>query len=242
MTASQARAEYLAPPSVTSAVRQTSGAVVLTGTGQPGSRIRLASPDGSAIGATASTAGAWSLTVSPADAPRLYSLSSDTAGRLLRARGYVAALPAPGPAAAMLAPGEGAQAFGWPSAGGVNIRAVDFDSSGAAVASGSAPADDAVRLRLDGADAGEDQADAKGDYSVSMSRSLTRGQHTIAAHTAHGSASATLDMRPGAPIAAPPLAAERVGGAWRLDWTPPGGGVQTTVLFDPPQTARDTAR
>jgi hypothetical protein len=241
MTASQARAEYLAPPSIVSAVLQPSGAVVLTGSGQPGSRIRLASPDGSAIGATASTTGAWSLTVPPGDAPRLYSLSSDIAGRLLRARGYVATTPAPGPAAAVLAPGEGAQAFGWP-AGGVTIRAIDFDSSGAAVASGGAPAGDAVRLRLDGADAGEDQADAKGDYSVSMSRSLTRGQHTIAAHTAHGSASATLDMRPGAPIAAPPLAAERVDGAWRLDWTPPGGGVQTTVLFDPPQPARDTAR
>jgi len=240
MTASQARAEYLAPPSVVSAARQPSGAVVLTGSGQPGSRIRLASPDGSAIGATASATGAWSLTVPPADAPRLYSLSSDIAGRLLRARGYVAVLPAPGLAAAMLAPGEGAQAFDWPS-GGVSIRAVDFDSSGAAVVSGGAPAGDAVRLRLDGADAGEDQADAKGDYSVSMSRSLTRGRRVVAARAAHGSASATLDVRPAAPIAAPPLADERLEGAWRLDWTPPGGGVQTTVLFDPRRTDREAA-
>jgi hypothetical protein len=33
-------------------------------------------------------------------------------------------------------------------------------------------------------------------------------------------------------IATPPFDAERLDGAWRIDWMTPGGGVQSTVLFD----------
>ena len=226
------QSDYLASPEPRSATA-TAGGVMLAGVGQPDATIRLASPDGSAIGAAAGHDGAWSLTAPGGDTIRLYSLSEDLGGRLLRARGYVALVPQPGPAAATLHPGTAVEPLG-PRPAGLRIAAVDFDRSGAAVASGSARPLTSVRITLDGAEAGEDRTDAAGRYAVTLAETLRPGRHVLAA-TSPGSpaASAAFDAAPAAPIARPPFTAARQDGAWRLDWMTPGGGVQTTVMFDP---------
>jgi hypothetical protein len=224
--------DYASPPELTGAVRGAEATVSLSGVARPGASIRLASPDGTAISTSASSAGRWTLSAAAGAEPRLFSLSEALGGRLLRARGYIAALPAPGAAAVMLRPGTAAE----PLAGqdrGPRLTAVDFDRSGAGVVAGLARPGEAVRITLDGADAGEGRANAQGIFTVPLSRTLAPSAHTLTATSALGSASAAFEASPASAIARPPFTASRAASSWRIDWMTPGGGVQTTVLFDP---------
>ena len=221
---------YLAPPAVTDA-RRTGSAVLLSGTASAGAAIRLASPDGSALTGNADRKGAWRLTAPVGAAARLYSLSELSAGRLVRAIGYVAVLPAPGPAAAMLRPAASALVPG--HAGARGLRSLDYDASGAAMAAGRSAPGETVRLALDGEEAGADRADAAGDFSASLSHPLAPGQHVLGVSGQRLRASVGFAATRASQVATPPFDAQRVDGAWRVDWMAPGGGVQTTVLFDP---------
>lgn len=223
--------DYLAPPELTSAVRGPDGVVALSGAGQPDGVLRLARPGGSAIGGTVAQDGAWSLGAPADPGPRLYSLSETVAGRMIRARGYIAILPPPGPAAVLLRPATAAGPVGLDH--GLSIAAIDFDTSGAAVASGRASPGQAVRLQLDGVDAGEDRADDAGVFDIPLSVNLRPGPHRLTAAAAGFSAAAAFDAAPAAPIRTPPFDAVRAASAWRIDWMTPGGGVQTTLVFDP---------
>jgi hypothetical protein len=220
---------YLAPPQLVQATRRP-GAVILVGTAAPNAAIRLASPDGTALTASADRTGAFRITAPAGARPRLYSLSEVASGRLARAVGYIAALPAPGPPAALLRPAASATLA--IAAAPPGIEAVDYDASGAARASGHAAPGETVRLYLDGGDAGEDAADAAGAFSASLSQTLKPGPHqlNLAGQRLRAGAVFTAS-RPGR-LATPPFDAERTDGAWRIDWVTPGGGVQSTVLFD----------
>jgi hypothetical protein len=223
-------AGYLPPPEILTVVRRPDNTAALSGTAGAGADVRLASPDGSALRAAADGAGGWSLTVPAARAPRLYSLSEMSGGRLVRARGYLAILPTPAPEAVMLRPTTAAAPIG----GGprLSVSAIDFDGSGAAVVSGRSRPGETVRLRLDGKDVGEDRADPAGVFSVALPQALKPGPHMLTAIVNGLHASATLVAEPPAPIPAGPYAASRVAGGWRIDWITPGGGVQSTIVFD----------
>ena len=223
-------AGYLAPPTIKGAMRQAGG-VLLSGTASPNAAIRLASPGGATTTGAADGKGAWNLIAPAGPAPRLYSLSELSGGRLVRAVGYVAVLPAPAPAAALLRPAASAAAL--PPAGAAHgIMAVDYDASGAAMASGQAAGGENVRLYLDGHEAGEDRADGTGAFSASLSRTLNAGPHVLSLAGDRLHASASFGAARTAKLAAPPFDAQRMDGAWRIDWLTPGGGVQSTVLFD----------
>ncbi len=220
---------YLTPPRLNGAARQ-GAAVVLWGLAAPEAAIRLASPDGSAITGTSDRAGVWRVSAPVGAAPRLYSLSETLDGRLVRATGYVAVLPSPGPPAATLHPSATASLP--PSDPERGLEAVDYDASGVAMASGRAAAGENLRLVLDGKEAGGDRADAKGAFSAVLSQPLTPGRHVLAVsgQAPRGGVAFTA-VRP-VRIAAPPFDARRLDGAWRIDWITPAGGVQSTVLFD----------
>ena len=229
--ASPGRTDYASPPRPVAASRAPGGETVLSGFGGSDALIRLASPDGSAIGATAGHDGAWALATPASDQPRLYSLSQDLDGRPLRAAGYIAALPAPGPAAAVLRPGTGAQSLA-PSTTPLAITAIDFDGTGAAVVSGRSAPQAAVRVMIDGVEAGDDRADGKGAFTAAVSRALRPGPHVVVAAVGPDRAEARFDALLVHAIATPPFQATRAETGWRIDWTTPGGGVQTTMLFD----------
>lgn len=221
------RSAYLAPPQVTAA--SLSGATVtLQGSGRPLARIRLARPDGSAIGATVEANGRWIAPLPPAASLQLFSLSQDVDGRLLRAVGYVAVAPS-GPVA-VLRPGAGATVVS-PTPRPA-ITAVDYDAAGAAIVSGRAAPTQPVRLGVDGVEAGEARSDAGGRFSISLPAPVRGGAHAVSVRTPSATASAGFTSAP-ARVAAPPFAAARIEGGWRLDWITPGGGVQTTLLFAP---------
>ena len=234
--ADQARAQlaaYLQPPAVTAADRQRSG-VRLRGTASPGAAIHLASPDGSAISGTADRKGGWGLAAPAAPAggvPRLYSLSELLGGRLVRAVGYVAVLPGPGPAAAILRPAASASVPA--SAGGARgVTSIDYDASGQTMVSGRAWPGETVRVSVDGREAGEDRADAVGGFSASLSRTLSPGPHVLSLTGQRLRASAAFEAVRTTRITSPPYDARRTDGSWRIDWVTPGGGVQSTVLLD----------
>jgi hypothetical protein len=194
-------------------------------------RVRLASPTGASIGATAAANGRWNAELPAALDVQLLSLSQDVEGRLVRARGYVAVLPAPGPAAATLRPGSGARPVVRSTAPA--ITSIEFDDVGAGVVSGSAGANEPIRLFLDGQEAGEGRTDQDGRFDITLADNLAPTGHSVIVLAPEGRAAQAFDATRAAAIARPPFAVERRTGAWRINWMTPGGGVQSTVLFDP---------
>lgn len=222
--------DYLPAPAVASASRRADGAIVLTGTARAGAAVRLVAPDGAGVDTVADRTGTWTVAMSGGPAPSLYALAEDAGGRLVRARGYIALLPSPGPLAVVLRPGAGAAPIG-PDVG-LSVLALDYDLSGAAVVSGRARPGQMVRLSLDGRDAGEDRADGAGVFEASLSQPLRPGRHLVIATAAGQRADAALQAVPPPPIATGRFAASRADGSWRIDWITPGGGEQSTIVFD----------
>jgi hypothetical protein len=228
--AQDAEAGYLAPPQLLGATRIATG-VRLSGQAAPGARIRLAAPEGDALGATAGPDGSWSLDVPLAAQPRMFSLAAEADGHVLRAEGAVIA--APGTAFPALLARAGAAA--WPAGegkGAPEIVSIDHDGAGGASVGGLAAPDAAVRLTIDGAQAGQGQADARGRFAVPVTSGPVRpGVHAFTVQTNAGTDLARIELSPPTPLEAPYRAARAPGG-WRIDWAPPGGGVQTSLVLD----------
>jgi hypothetical protein len=233
---------YLRPPQPVSAERSGDGAVVLRGRSDPQVRVRLSSPDNVAYGATARDNGEWAITT-PADASaRLFGVAEDLGGREVQGEGYVAILPAPGPAAALLRAGGGTVVLmaassmpliapGQPTP--PRIMAVDFDLSGAAVVSGLAPPGAALRLFVDEAASGGAKVGAAGRFAISLSAPLKPGDHEIRIDSPGGSAHTKIAVDSVKSIVGLPYHGQRQASGWRVDWVTPGGGVQTTLIIDP---------
>ncbi|HEY2658825.1 MAG TPA: hypothetical protein VGI79_03825 [Caulobacteraceae bacterium] len=229
--AADAEAGYVRPPQVLSAQRGTDGVVVLTGKAEPNSRVRLLTPDGSAYGGTVTAAGVWSMPTPPGIG--IYGLSEDLGGRIVQGEGYVVVLTQPGRPAALLRAGGGAEPLG-SAPGGLSIAAADFDTGGGTVVSGFAPAGVGLRLMVDGAAApGEVKADPGGRFFIGSPVMLRPGSHQIRVQGASQAAAADIAVSPPGPISGSPYRATRQGAAWRVDWTTPGGGVQTSLILDP---------
>jgi hypothetical protein len=226
---------YVAPPEMKSVQHSAAGGVEIRGVSRPEALIELLGPDGTGFTATADHAGAWEMRAPSVD-PRLYVLAEKVADRLIRSRAYVVILPAPGIAALGLRPGSGPRSFAIPSTDPV-ITAIDYDRGGAAVVSGLAGPDRAVKVQLDGQDVGEGRTDRAGAFSVSLSDVLKPGGHVAAVRVIDDQgvgdvAQARFEVGPASAAFTPPLSAQRQDNGWRLDWQTPGGGVQTTLAFD----------
>jgi hypothetical protein len=229
-------AGYLAPPALTGAER-IDGRVRLLGSAQPDAEVRLASPDGALYTAAVSSDGRWNLTLPAATQPQMFAFSAALGDRTLRGEGAVVVTPAPGPPAMLLRAGFGAQSLGT-GRDQPTILAVDYDASGGAAVAGLARPGAAVALSLDGARAGFGQTDAGGRFAVTATnRTLAPGVRRVAVETSEGSAAVSIQADAPAPLEGAPYRAQRVTGAWRIDWAPPGGGVQTSVVFDQAEPA-----
>jgi hypothetical protein len=226
-------AGYLTTPEITGATRSANGAVLLLGRAEPQAVVRLVSPEGQAFAATAGADGSWRVDLPAADSLRMFALAADEAGRSVHAQGAVVVAPSPSPAALMVRAGSGALPVG-PSSARPVIQAVDYDPGGFAAVAGLAPANATVRLSLDGAFAGEARADSQGRFEVlAANRALSLGRHTVLAATATANAETQVAIEGFAPLDAP-YRAIREPGLWRVEWVPPGGGLQTTLVLDAP--------
>jgi hypothetical protein len=228
---SNEEAGFYIPPRVMEAKRSASGATVLAGRTSPGASIRLATPQGRAFSALADESGAWRIQLPSLGEPTLFGLSSQIEGRAVQAEGYVAILPAPGPAAVLLRAGAGSQPLGPPS-GALRIQAVDIDATGAAVVSGRTSPRIGLSVSVDGAAAREGEAAESGQFDLAVSTPLSMGRHMVVVSGGGGQAEVSLDVTPPRPPVSGPFGAERLDGAWRIDWMTPGGGLQTSIIFD----------
>ncbi len=220
-------AAYRRPPGVTRVVSEPGGRIRLEGSADAGSRVRLATPFGESLVSKADAAGAWRISLPPSARLRLFSLSMVEDAGSVQAEGYLAVAPG---VAAQLRAGDGALLLTPPRAT-LAVTALDFDRKGAAVVSGHAPAGATVSLLIDGKAAGEAPADAMGAVNFDLGEPLSPGPHEIRVSTGAMSSVLQADATPGDPPPNGPFFAVPMGTGWRIVWMPPGGGLQTTLLF-----------
>ena len=223
---------YQRPPQLVSAERMADGGVMLKGVSDPQVEVRLSSPDGVAYGATVRDNGAWSVTVPPAPGVREFGVAENLSGRMVQGEGYVAVLPGPGPAVALLRSGGGTVVPG-PGSVAPRISAVDFDASGAAVISGQAAPATALRLLVDNAASANVHVGGTGRFAISVPAPLKPGPHDIQVESSAGSDHTKIDVGQVQSIVGLPYHGQRLSTGWRIDWVTAGGGVQTTLIIDP---------
>ena len=223
-----AEAGYLAPPEVVSA-RLDGQAVRIEGSSAPGAQVRIAPPRGEPIFVKADVAGRWRATLTPSQPVHLFGLSMTDGSRAAQAEGYVM-MTAEGRVAQLRA-GAGALSLA-PASAGPRILAMDYDRDGGAVVSGTAAPGAALGLRIDRARRGETKADRRGRFSISLPEPLTMGAHEVEVAGEGGEDLLRADITPAGPISPGPYVGQRTPYGWRVDWMPPGGGVQTTLIFD----------
>ncbi len=217
---------YHLAPTVQTADRE-GGRIVLAGRAQPGAPVRLATPEGRVISVVAGADRGWRITLPPSPDMRLYSLAMIDGGRMVQSEGYLAVAP---DIVAQLRAGAGASSLG-AATDGPRVTAVDYDSKGGCVVSGVAAPGGAVMISIDGVERGAVRGDGSGRFSLALDEPIAPGPHTIALVESGRRSDVTLDVTPPGPLPAIPIRAERTGSGWRVDWTTPGGGLQTTLLF-----------
>lgn len=221
-------AGYIKPPMVQGA-RAQGNAITLAGSAPAKAIVRLATPQGEAVTATADDKGAWSLALPTATEARIFGLSATAGGRTTQAEGYLL-ITATGEAV-LLRAGGGAMRMGRTSERS-GVDAVDFDREGGAVVSGHAPANAALSIHIDGDQTAEGRADEEGRYAIAVPKPISPGPHQIDVFGDAAENSVTIDARPAAPISSGPFRSSAVAGALRIDWMTPGGGVQSTLLLE----------
>jgi hypothetical protein len=219
---------YQAPPLPTAVVGAPGGPVTVKGRASPGVRVRAGSPDGAAYGTTAGEDGVFTLDLPAARAPRLFALSAEEGTRSVPGEGWLFIPPDDPRRAVLLRPG----AAGVPVSRESLIAVVDYDAGGGAAVAGHAPANAAVKLYLDGAEAADAKADRTGAYATRLTARVTPGAHLLRAVAGGQSVERSISFAPGA--AQGLFSAEREPAGWRVAWSPPGGGVQTTVVITEP--------
>ena len=222
-------AAYHPPPEATFSQRLASGVVVLGGSAEPGTRVRLSSPGGIVTPAVASGQGAWRVRLPASDSVRLFGLSESEHGRIVQSDGYLAVTPSG--LAAQLRAGAGARVM--VPKGSLRILSVDFDRKGGVVMSGIGAPGEGVSLRADGAARGRVLADGAGRFTFPFDEPLTPGSHDLEAVDGASRSAANVTLDPPAPLTQGPYRAAREAGGWRIDWLTPGGGAQATLLLTP---------
>lgn len=227
--APEAEAGYLAPPLTLAAQPSRDGTVVLSGSAAPGATVRLGTPSGEVLNAVADGKGAWTATAKLSQTVKLYGLSMSVEGRTVQSEGYLAVTPDGG--AAQLRAGAGAQVISPPSRR-PRILAIDYDRDGGAVVSGIGTPSADVGLRVNRVARGDSNVDSQGRFAIALTQPLAQGPHEFEVAAEGGEDRlVAATVRPTPPSGAP-FQASRGDEGWRIDWMTPGGGVQTTLLFD----------
>jgi nucleoid-associated protein YgaU len=233
------------------------GGAVIAGHAAPGAEIAIMA-DGKELGRVqADASGSW-VFVPSAQLPtggREFTLSErlpDTGEIVAGAGSVVAVVPdaAGNPALAVLAQPGGAprvlQAPGAPggTAGKLALSAADYDDRGVPRFAGTAPADTAVRVYVDGRPVGDARADAQGNWTLSPGATLAPGHHTLRVDQLDRSGAVTARIE--VPLQREQLAAGQLGGRsvvvapgeslWRLARRSYGSGLRYTVIYQANQT------
>ena len=226
---------YLPPPELKAVAAAGAGGSTLTGRGSPGAEIRLDSTRGEVILSKADGSGDWSLTLPASANPRLFNLSMTDEGRVVQAQGYLLLLPAG--RAARLRAGGGTELLNG-EADALRVETLDYDSEYGAILAGRAHAGETVSLRVDGVQRARTVADARGRYAAALNIPLSRGLHDFDVAAAGDEAHLLLPVAAPGPLGGARFAAAATTFGWRVDWTTPGGGEQTTLIIETSEPRR----
>ncbi len=214
---SAAVAGWTRPPIIRS-VQRVPGGLVFTGQAEPGARVVLRSDSGPAHAAAADDRGRFDIRMTP-----------PTGDLLLRAETQVGQDAAPAPDRLLIvAGGRGPVAI--LRAGGATRRldrapalgAVDSDGRMRLVSGRDAAAGAPIELQA-GGETGRVTPDASGRWSLVLTPSAGPDEIRVGGRTF---------IWPGEAEAGPALRVERAGDGWRVTWSGPAGGRQTTWLPD----------
>ena len=228
-------ASYLTPPVLTQAAGLADGGATLSGRAPPDAEVQLRAPTGESFSAEAGPDGAWSIGLPPAEAPRMFAFEAAVSGRVVHGEGAILVLPSSDMPAALLRAGDGALPIARGD-GRLQIAALDYDDGGGGAVSGFAKPGSSIRFMLDGQPAGGGEADRRGEFSLldlSVRMPFSMGPHTVRLDQRGESVALQITAKP-ATLGQDAFHAAREGDAWRIDWRVPGGGTQTTLVFDPP--------
>jgi hypothetical protein len=227
---------YLQAPVLTSA-RVSGAMVVLSGRSTNAARVRLSSPYGQALGTTASDTGDWSIEVpaalNPAEPLQMYGLSQERDGRQVQAEGYIAVLPDALTPAVLLRAGTGARPIGPRGADLGSVLIADFDDVGGLAISGQAAVGQEIKAALDGVWGAQGRADRDGHFSLALSGATRPGAHQVSLQIGARTLVLPLDIQPARLAAGRLFKSTRLQGGWRIDWTTPSGGVQSSMVMVP---------
>ena len=216
---------FLAAPALTG-VRAEGQMILLEGTAAPGAQMQL--EGAGRLATTTDRTGRWRFRLPASPEARVFGLSLRLAGRVVRAQGDV--LVTPSGHAAMLLAGGGAVT---PSATGApRITAFDFDRQGAAIVSGVAPRGSAISLRIDGRQAAAGAVGPDGRFSLSLPQPVSAGAHAVELVGDAFRANVQIDSTPAPPMTDAALRTSLTAQGLRVDWTTPGGGVQSTWVLN----------
>jgi hypothetical protein len=232
-----AQVGYLQAPRLT-ATTLSDRAFIVRGLAAKGARVRLSSPDGLAFGTTANDRGDWQIELprGPQQQAMLFGLSEDIEGRIIQGEGYVALLPDLRVPVVLLRAGTGAQTLVKSSS--FDITTADFDGAGGMSISGFAPAGKSIRASVNGASVnGAMVSDAlvgtDGRFTLGLIGSARSGKRTINLSIGNSSLTFIVDISPHKLKAGSLSDTTRLVDGWRIDWTTPSGGVQTTFIQFP---------
>jgi len=229
-----AQVGYLQAPRLT-ATTLLDRSFSVKGIAAKGARVRLSSPEGQAFGTTADDGGLWQIDVprnpSMAQQAMLFGLSEDIEGRIIQAEFYVALLPDPQVPVVLLRAGTGAQTLF--NGAAFAITTADFDGAGGLTISGFAPAGKPVKASLEGSGAIETFAGQDGRFSLGLAPSTPAVARQIEIQSGVDHRTLSLDVSAHRLPAVTLADTTRLVGGWRIDWTTPSGGVQTTYIQSP---------
>jgi len=229
-----AQVGYLQAPRLT-ATTLLDRSFSVKGVAAKGARIRLSSPEGQAFGTTADDQGVWQI-----DVPRnaagpqqalLFGLSEDIEGRIIQAEFYVALLPDPQVPVVLLRAGTGAQTLFHGAS--FAITTADFDGAGALTVSGFAPAGKPIKASLNGSATIESFAGQDGRFSVGLPSSAPTVMRQIQILSGMDQRTLRVDVSAHRLPAGTLADTTRLASGWRIDWTTPSGGIQTTFVQSP---------
>jgi hypothetical protein len=218
---------YAAAPVIMAVTQGGPGTLVITGQAQPDGRVRVLYGQQRAIGVTADASGRFSAELPASPEGSVFDLSTEDNGRLIHAEGRLFVPPGQPAKAVLLRPGSASLPI---TPQGLGIAVVDYDSAGALGITGRVGPKAALDVWVDGEIRA--QPNARGDGLFTATTQIappSEAARTVSIATDAASTSWKRDI-----LVTRPVGGDRVTPipeGWRVDWTLPAGGTQTTLVF-----------
>jgi hypothetical protein len=218
---------YAMAPVITAVAQGGPGTLIISGQGQPDGRVRFLYGQQRAIGVTADSDGRFSAELPASPEGSVYDLSTEDNGRLIHAEGRLFVPPGQPTKAVLLRPGTSSLPV---VPQGLGIAVVDYDAAGALGITGRAGPKAALDVLVDGEIRAQPTAGADGTFTA-MTQIDPPGDAAQSVSLSADAASTSWKReisvtKPGAGDRVTPIPE-----GWRVDWTLPGGGTQTTLVF-----------